>query len=293
MAINYAERFEREIETQFKRELTSADLAENTRYSFIDVKTIKIPTITLSGYKDHSRDGSKNVGTVKNEWTPYALTHDRDITFYVDDMDVDETNQVLSAANITATFNTDQAIPETDAYRYSKIYADVITHGGTIDTTEITKENILDVFDAAMEAMDEAEVPVDGRRIKCTPKVYTMFKQAEKIQRSLDLGVGAENIKRNIRSIDDVQIDVVPSSRFMSAYDFAEGFKPATAAKQINFILYHNSAIVAPIKVADVFLWAKGETPESAFGHLYQNRSYQDLFVLKHRVDGVFVNAAA
>ena len=43
--INYAERFERQIEQQFARELTSADMAANRRYNFIDAQTIRIPTV--------------------------------------------------------------------------------------------------------------------------------------------------------------------------------------------------------------------------------------------------------
>ena len=74
MAINYAERFERQIEQQFARELTSADMATNRRFNFIDAQTIKVPTVTLSGYKDHARDGSKNRGTVGNTFRAFTLT---------------------------------------------------------------------------------------------------------------------------------------------------------------------------------------------------------------------------
>ncbi len=129
-AINYAERFEREIEQQFARELTSANIATNNRYRFIDAQTIRIPTVELTGYKDHVRDGSKNRGKVGNTYQAFTLTHDRNIEFYVDEMDVDETNQVLSAANITSVFNEEQAIPETDAYRYSKLYSEFMANGG-------------------------------------------------------------------------------------------------------------------------------------------------------------------
>lgn len=138
MAYNYAERFEKQIEAKYKHGLTSADMASNNKYRFIDAQTIKIPTVTISGYKDHVRTGeSTNRGTITNEWTPFSLSHDRDISFYVDAMDVDETNQVLSAANITSTFMEDQAIPETDAYRYSKLYADIVAAGGSVDWVRV------------------------------------------------------------------------------------------------------------------------------------------------------------
>lgn len=292
MGYNYAERFERQIEEKYKHGLTSADMASNTKYKFIDAQTIKIPTIALSGYKEHKRDGTVNKGKITNDWTPYKLSHDRDISFYVDEMDVDETNQVISAGNITATFMEDQAIPETDAYRYSKLYADAKTHGATIDNTELSTANILEVFDKAMEAMDEAGVPSDGRRMKVTPKVYTMLKSAEKIQRTLEVTGGAD-INRNVRTLDEVQIEKVPSDRFKTVYDFADGFKPGGSAKQIHMIIYHPTAIIAPIKVQDVYLWPKGSDPQAAFGWLYQNRSFQDLFLIKQKKEGVYIVSEA
>lgn len=293
MAINYAERFEREIQQQFQRELTSADMDTNRSYRFIDAQTIRVPTVILSGYKDHVRDGSKNRGIVGNVYQTFTLTHDRNIEFYVDEMDVDETNQVLSAANITAVFNQEQAIPELDAFRYSKLYAEFVALGGQVDTTPLTEENILQVFDKMMEAMDEAAVPESGRMLKVTPRIYTMLKNAEKIQRYIDVSGGAKGINRNVRSLDDVTIVKVPSDRMKTLYDFTEGFVPGDGAKQINMMLYHPSAILAPVKVADIYLWNKGETPESAFGYLYQNRMYTDLFVIKAKKDAIAINVEA
>lgn len=290
MAINHAERFERQIQQQFARELTSSALDTNRQYSFIDAKTIKVPTITLTGYKDHARDGSKNRGTVNNTYQTMTLTHDRDIEFFVDEMDVDETNQVLSAANITAVFNQEHAIPELDAYRYSKLYSEYVDLGGTPNTTVLTEHNILSVFDEMMEEMDEASVPQSGRVLYVTPKIYTMIKNAEQIQRVLDVTGGAANVNRNVRSLDEVSIVTVPSDRMKTLYDFSEGFVPGNGAKQIRMILVHPSSVLAPVKVADVYLWNKGETPDSAFGYLYQNRMYTDLFIINAKIGGVKMN---
>lgn len=293
ISINHAERFERQIEQQFARELTSANIATNNRYRFIDAKTIKVPTIQLSGYKDHERDGSKNRGTVGNTYQAFTLNHDRDIEFFVDEMDVDETNQVLSAANITAVFNQEQAIPELDAFRYSKLYSEFVDLGGTVNTTVLNSNNILFVFDKMMEDMDEAGVPQSGRILKVTPTVYSMLKNAEGLQRTLDVTGGAKGINRNVRSLDEVTIDTVPSDRMKTAYDFTEGWVPAVGAKQINMILCHPSAILAPVKVADIYLWNKGQTPDSAFGYLYQNRMYTDLFIITAKIGGVKMNVEA
>lgn len=291
--INYAEAFERQIEQQYQRELTSKDFDLNKKYKFINAQTVNVPTLALSGYKDHARDGSKNRGTLSNSFTPYALTHDRDIEFFADEADIDETNMALSAANITAVFNEEQAIPETDAYRYSKLFADFAAAGGTAVTTAMTVDNILGLIDAEVEKMDEAGVPLEGRKMKVTPEVDRLIKNAKEMARYMNVNANNGSIDRRIKMLDTIEIHVVPSARMMTAYDWTEGFVPAVGAKQINFILYHNSAIIAPLKIADIYLWPKGSTPESAFGNLYQNRSYQDCFLITPKKAGVAFHTAA
>lgn len=290
---NYASKFLSQIEQQYTRELTSSALDRNKKFNFLNAKTVNVPTMVLSGYKDHARDGSKNRGTVNNTYQPMAMAHDRDIEFFVDEADVDQTNLALSAANVTGTFNSEQAIPELDAYRYSKLYADFVTAGGVLDATVLSKTNILTQFDAYMESMDEAGVPEEGRVLYVIPKVYTMLKQADAIQKTLEVTGGMKDVNRKVRSIDDVEIVKVPSARMKSAYDFTTGFAPAVAAKQINMILVHPMSVIAPIKYTDIYLWNKGETPDSAFGFLYQNRSYVDLFLITQKKAGVKINADA
>lgn len=292
MPINYAERFESQIEEQYSRELTSADFYLNRGYRFIDAQTIKVAELTVSGYKDHARDGSKNRGSLGNAWIPYRLRRDRDIEFYVDELDVDETNQVLTAANVTATFNTQEAIPETDKYNYSTLYTDWVALGNTPDSTALTEENILKVFDDAMQAMDEAGVPQEGRKMKVTPTVNGILKRAQGIQRTLEAS-GNKNIVRLVHSLDEVEIKMVPSDRLKTVYDFTEGAVPGITAEQINFILYHNSAIIAVDKIKDVYLWPKGSTPESAYGWLYQNRAHGDCMPVRKKAVGIAFNVTA
>ena len=52
-----------------------------------------------------------------------------------------------------------------------------------------------------MEEMDEASVPQSGRVLYVTPKTYTMIKNAEQIQRILDVTGGTANVNRNVRSL--------------------------------------------------------------------------------------------
>lgn len=285
--VNYVTSFEQELKQKYTRELLTADLTTQN-VVFVGAKKIKIPFITVSGYKDHSRNGGFNRGTVENQFMEKELEFDRDVEFFVDAMDVDETNQALSAANITNTFEHEKAIPETDAYRLSKLYTDFNALGETATQDELTAATILEKFDTLMEEMDEAEVPEDGRILYVTPSIYTIFKQAEKITRMLEVTRDTA-VNRHVRALDDVKIKRIPSGRMKTAYDFTEGFTPASTAKQMNMILVHPSAVIAADKHAYINLWAPGSHTQGD-GYLYQNRKYGDLFVLNTRSDGIKIN---
>ena len=285
--VNYVTSFEQELKQKYTRELLTADLTTQN-VVFVGAKKIKIPFIAVSGYKDHSRNGGFNRGTVENQFMEKELEFDRDVEFFVDAMDVDETNQALSAANITNTFEHEKAIPETDAYRLSKLYTDFNALGETATQDELTAATILEKFDTLMEEMDEAEVPEDGRILYVTPSIYTIFKQAEKITRMLEVTRDTA-VNRHVRALDDVKIKRIPSGRMKTAYDFTEGFTPASTAKQMNMILVHPSAVIAADKHAYINLWAPGSHTQGD-GYLYQNRKYGDLFVLNTRSDGIKIN---
>ena len=291
--VNYATRFERQLRQKYSVGLLTADLTtENRNIRFLDAQTIKVPHIVMQGYKDHSRDGGFNRQAVENRWMTFELGHDRNVEFFVDSMDVDETNQVLAAANTTNVFLEEQAIPETDVYRLSKMYADYVGLGGTIDTTPITSANALLLFDSYMKDMDDAEVPAEGRILYVTPDVYTSLKQAEQISRYIAVNTNTGDIRRSVRTLDDVKLVKVPSSRMKSVYDFSDGFVPAAGAVQQNMILVHPRSIIAVDKHAYIMLWAPG-THTTGDGWLYQNRKYGDLFVINTRKQGVRINAGA
>ena len=75
---NYAELFMRELAQKYERELISNDLTlSNQGIKFLNAQTIKIPRLTVSGYKDHNRNTMGfNAGTVSNDWEPKKLTHE-------------------------------------------------------------------------------------------------------------------------------------------------------------------------------------------------------------------------
>lgn len=291
--INYADQFSRFLAQKYEAESRSFGLTQsNPQVQFINAKTIKLPVISTSGYKDHNRNRlAFNTGSLENTWEPKVLSFDRDVEFFIDAMDVDETNLVTTLANIQNVFEEEHAIPETDAYRFSKIFADFLEYGGTVDTTTLTVENILEWFDEQMAAMDDAGVPEEGRKLYLTPTLHKVIKEAEGIVRMLTLGANSNAINRKVYNLDDVELIRVPSARFKTQYDFTEDFVPADDSGQINAILVHPTAVIAREKYDYIKLFSPGSDSRVGSAYLYQNRKYQDLFLLAQRIPGVAINA--
>lgn len=289
----YAETFTNLLQEKYKKESCSDALTQsNQQVKFINAQTIKLPRMTLSGYKDHTRTPGFNTGTMSNSWEPKKLTHDRDIEFWIDPMDIDETNLTLSVANIQNTFETDHAIPEKDSYRFSKLHAELTTYSGRIDTTVIDAANFLEVFDSEMAIMDEAGVPEEGRTLYVTPTMRKIVKEAEGIQRMITVNTPS-TINRKVHSLDDVTIKMVPASRMKTKYNFTDGCVVAADAKQINWILIHTSCVVCRDKYSYIKLFTPGTDSRTADGYLYQNRYYGDLFLLEQKVEGCSMNVDA
>lgn len=290
---DYAETFTNLLQQKYAKELCSDDLTKShPEVKFINAQTIKLPRMTVSGYKDHTRTAGFNAGSLSNDWEPKKLAHDRDIEFFVDPMDIDETNLTLSVANIQNTFETEQAIPEKDSYRFSKIHSELTTYSGRINTDVITAANFLEMFDTEMAYMDEAGVPEEGRILYVTPTMAKIVKEAEGLQRVISVSTPA-SINRKVHSLDDVKIKKVPSSRMKTVYDFTDGCAAAEDAKQINWILLHPTCLVCRDKYSYIKLFTPGTDSRTADGYLYQNRNYGDLFLLEKKIEGCSMNISA
>lgn len=294
---DYAELFTRQLAQKYERELVSYDLTlSNQGIKFLNAQTIKIPRLTVSGYKDHNRGTIDfNTGSVSNDWEPKKLQHDRDIEIPIDPMDVDETNLVAEMANIQNVFEEEQAIPEKDSYRFSKLLTEATTYtsdGATVDETVLTKANILEWFDEQMARMDDNSVPQDGRLLYLTSTMQKLFKEADGITRTMSVGA-AGVINRNVHSIDDVTMKPVPSGRLKTKYNFTDGCVPAADAKQMNMILVHPSCVISRDKYAYMKVFTPGTDSRTADKYIYQNRYYTDTFLIQRKACGIAINKEA
>lgn len=280
--LSYVTQFHTRIIEMYGHELISDALYHtNEDIKIIGAKDIKIPRLTVSGYKDHTRGSlGFSAGNYSNDFETKSLDHDRSIEFVVDPMDMDETNQIVSIANIQSRFEKRQAIPELDCYTFSKLYTEAVRVGAAIKNTAITPANILADFDDNCEAFENEGVPLSRCILYCTAAYRKALKNAEGIQRTLEVS-SAKGIDRRVHTLDDLgEIKTVPLERFKTAYDFTEGYQADATGKQINYILVDPEAQVSRVKYAYINTYTPGHDSRTADNYLYQNRRYNGTFAL-------------
>lgn len=294
--LEYATIFSNVLRELYGQELTCNDLYQsNSDIQIVNGKDIKIPKLSVSGYKDHTRGaGGFNSGTYSNGYETKTLDHDRDIEFAIDPMDVDETNLVVSIANIQKRFEKTQAIPELDCYTYSKLYSEAKRVGSKIKTSALTAANVLSDFDDNLEAFSEAGVPLDRVIMYCTPKYNKLLKNAEGIQRTLEIS-SAKSIDRRVRSLDDIaKIKEVPSARLKTLFNFTNGCVADETAKQIDYILVDPEAQVSRNKYSYIKVFTPGTDSRTADNYMYQNRRFNGTFGIDELLkDGIIIHAEA
>lgn len=294
--VNYAAQYGKAIQTAYPYLSYYADLwnqGESYRFRPLSGKTVYIPIVTTTGARAANRDSidgsfSRNFDI---DWKAMTLTMDREWDTLVDPIDVIETNEVATIANVTRVFNELQKIPEQDAYMSQKLAGFASVHGGT-STESLTSATILGEWDKALEYMTNQRVNRDRVKCKMTPAAYKLLKQATGMTRFIEVTNGIRDVDRNIARLDGVEIMEVPADMMKTAYTFTTGWAVNTgSAQQINFLLYDPDAIAAPI-VYDVAMMSPGSA-QTKGKDIYYERYYYDVFMLAQRGAGVYAHLGA
>ena len=253
-------------------------------------KTMYIPTVETSGAKDVNRNqinGTFNRNW-NNQWQAVELQMDREWDTLIDPMDIDESGDVATIANITKAFVEFQKIPEMDAFIAEKLASFASAYGG-VSTESLTANTILGEWDKALEYMTNQRINRDRLIAYMIPATYKLLKQATGLTRFIEVTNGVNRVDRNVAALDGVSIVEVPADMMKTAYTFTEGWAVDTAtAQQINFVLVDPMAIAAPVKYETAMMSAP--TAQSKGKYLYYERYYYGAFILNQRQAGVYAH---
>lgn len=295
--LNYAAEYSRDLANAYPYlsyfgEVWASPNSAKYRASLDNAKTVFIPSMSVSGAKATNRNSingqfSRNFN---NSYEAKTLSMDREWDTIVDPLDIKETNDVATIANITKTFNEFQKIPEMDCYAASKLAGFADAFGG-VDSTSLSAANILENWDTYLAYMTDQRVNRDRLVCHVTPQTYKLLKQAAGITRFLEVANGIQPVDRNIAKLDGVAIVETPSDMMQDSYDFTDGWVAADGASQVNMLFVDPLALIAPIVYDTSML-----TPPSAATkgkYVYYERYYYDVFNMLNRQAGFFANKSA
>ena len=249
---------------------------------------VSVPTLSLAGLKDYSKVNGYSDANISLTWQTKQLTKDRGIKFNLDAVDNLESMQII-AGNVLSKEQRDYVVPEIDAYRFSQIvtFAD---SSQKVEASLSTGSAVLSAFDTAMVALDEANVPADGRVLFVSNSIYALLKGAfaNRFIQNKDTAIG-----RDVEYIDNVRIVRVPLARFKTGWakdDTNGGYTQSGEA--INFLLIHPSSVFAVVKHNPVRMFTPEENQE-ADAYQFTLRIYHDIFAVPCKGKGIYVHKEA
>lgn len=287
-SISLVSKFLAVVDAVYKIESKTANLDALTQApDYLNANEVKVMKLSTVGLGNYSRTSGYPAGDITAVWEVMQLAAERGRSFTLDRMDNDESLGLVLGSLIREWMRVHVA-PEMDAYRFAK-YASAAGNYASAATLS-TGADVLAAFDAAMLALDEDEVPAEGRKLYISSTCNKLLQAA--VTRYLQ---NETTVDRRVKMLDDVEIIPVPQTRFYSAITLnpgstsdAGGFiKNASTGKDLNFLLLHPSAVLQPVKLNQVKYFSP-EVNQISDGHLWQYRLYHDAFVYDNKTNGIY-----
>lgn len=296
--INYAEQWSDELlQIIDDGAYSSPFLTPNERVKWLGAKTFHFTKMDVSGFKPHSRNGGYNRGSIVQEDKEFTLEHDRDIEFFVDVADVDESKQTANLQNVSRVFTQKHSAPETDARFFERVAKAAIADGYYETMTGFTADNTYSRLVKMFQRKELKKYRAMGGLIAyVSGEIMDNLENSTEVKKSFDIKTTSINEKQGIETriafINGVTIiEVVDDTRFYTSFDYADGF--VANGSKINVCIAHPSMVKTVVKFNNIKLFANGTHTEGD-GDLYQRRDLWDTFVFPNGLDGkcdaVYVN---
>ena len=245
---------------------------------------IVIPKIDMDGLGDYDRNSGYTNGDVTLTNETVKFNYERGRMFSVDAMD-DEETAGIAFGKLAGEFIRTKVAPEGDAFRFA-------TYAGTEGISSATGTladgtAVIAALRAAINKMDEDEVPYEQRYLFITPTLKGMIED-------LDTTKSKEVLARF------AEVKPVPQTRFYTAIDLLTGkdgeskggYVKAEAGKNINFLVIHKPAVmqynkhVAPKVISP-------EANQDADSWKFGYRKYGLADVYENKVAGIYLHHQA
>lgn len=245
-----------------------------------------IPKISMDGLADYSRNGGYVNGDVTLTNETVKCNFDRGRMFNVDNMDNAE-SAGIAFGQLSGEFIRTKVVPELDAFRFAT-YAGIPGISTTAGATLTTAADIIAALRAATTKMDEDEVPAENRYLYITPTLMGIIQDAD------------TNKSREVLN-NFAKITKVPQTRFYTAIEQLDGtsdgektggFKKASGAADINFMVIHKPAVIQYTKHLDTKVITP-ETNQDADAWKFGYRMVGIADAYENKVAGIYLHKKA
>ena len=270
MAINLHINYSTKLADKFARD-SFIDGRLSNEWNWRGVSTVAISTLLTVPMNDYTRSGFNRYGTpveMQDTVQELPVTQDKSYSLTIDKGNYTEQQEIKKAGRVIGLQIKEQGIPMKDTYCFGVL----ATKGGTIvgNATALSKSNIVERIGLGAASLDDAEAPEDDRTLYVPASVYNLIRLSPEFVGIESLG--KKSIGRGmVGEIFGMDVVKVPTSRW-----------PAN----VNFMIVHKSAAVAPVKIYDNKLH---RDPPGLNGNLIEGRMRYDCFVIGARASGIYV----
>lgn len=252
-----------------------------------------IPKISMDGLANYSRNGGYVDGDVTFTNETVKCNFDRGRMFTVDTLDNIET-AMMAFGRLASEFIRTKVVPELDAFRFATL-ASLTGISTTAGAALSTGANVITALRAAVNQMDEDEVPDNERILYITPTLLGLVKDLDTTKSKEVLDGFAKVVKvpqsRFYTSIKQLsgKVETVTSG---SDDQTAGGYKKGDSAVNINFMIIHKPAVIQYQKhVAPKVITPEQNQDADAWKFGYRNVGISDAY--ENKVAGIYLHKAA
>ena len=259
---------------------TALDGAQDLVKEGYNANEIVIPMLDMDGLADYDRNSGYVGGDATLTWQTVKCEFDRGRMFEVDELDNVETGGI-AFGRLAGEFIRTKVVPELDAYRFAK-YASKEGISKAAKTVTTGKDAIQELR-AAINKMDEDEVPEEGRILFATSTFLSPIEDMDTTASRAALA----RVSKIIR---------IPQTRFYTAITQFDGktegqkrggYAKAEGAKDINFMIIHPTALMQFNKLVKPKIITPEQNQNSdAWKYGYRLVSLADVY--QNKLAGVF-----
>lgn len=273
MAINLHEKYSDKIKQVYTHN-SFVEGRTNQEYSFVGVKTVKIPNLITQDLNDYQRTGTNRYGTpneLQDAMQELSVTQDKSFAITIDKGNNVEQQMMKQAGRVMEAEMREKVTPTTDKYAFAQ-YAANAGHTIAYDAA-VAKSNIISKLLDIEVYFEDNFVPTDRRYVFVKNTHIAAIKLAQEFEKS-DSVIDKLIIHGIVGKIGTLNIVGVPAA-----------YMPTN----VEHIAFQSNSVMLPFKIKDSRIH---QDPPGLSGHLLEGRFMYDAFVIGAICDGVVVVVA-